>query len=61
MRQIASILIATVVFLATFLLTCILARYTADIQVGGYTLTGTIPGLVLAATFAVLVARSSRS
>ena len=54
MRQIVSLLVAVAVFIATFLVTTLVSDYTMTIQVAGHTLIGTIPGLVLAAAFAVM-------
>ncbi len=54
MRQIVSLLIAVAVFAATFILCALVAPYTLDVEVGDLSLKGSIPGLVLAAAFAVL-------
>lgn len=54
MRQIVSLLIAVAVFAGTFFLTCLVSQYTMNVEIAGHQLTGSIPGLVLSAAFAVL-------
>lgn len=54
MRQIISILLAVGVFTATFFITTLVSTQTLQVKVAGLSLTGTIPGLVLAAAFAVM-------
>jgi ABC-type transport system involved in multi-copper enzyme maturation permease subunit len=59
MRQIVSILLAVGVFAATFFIASLLSQQTLSVKVAGLSLTGTIPGLVLAAAFAVMSYRGN--
>lgn len=59
MRQIVSVLIAVAVFAGTFFLTTLLADFDIRVKIGGMSLVGTIPGLILAGTFAVMSYRGS--
>ncbi len=54
MRQIVAILAAVGVFALTFFLTTLVTNQTLSVKVAGLSLTGSIPGLVLAAAFAVM-------
>lgn len=59
MRQIAQVLMAVGVFVATFFLTTLLSEMEIRVKVAGVSLVGTIPGLILAGAFAVMSYRGS--